>query len=174
MYHYLYYSPITQHREIYRRSPISDIFSIIITFIEVILFRYGKINILDLESHIGFNELVIKFNEVIETVKISELTKNNIMRLITIGNVINNFYQEKLKEFEKNIYKQYPESKRHKEAVNKFNSDVEMINFIFEKPKLYMDNPPIYNNDKDNSKLRNDYIHLDNIMEYLIKSRIFF
>lgn len=171
MYHYLYYSPITQHRELYRRSPMSDIFSIVLSFIEIFLYKFIKFDILEV---IGFDRLEKKVNEEIQHMKISDLTRNNIMRILTIGRVINDFYAKNINEFESKIYKVRPESRTYYNVVDEIKDKLEIKNLVITQPRFYVDIPPKFEDNIKKTKLQNDYDYLDKIMTYLTKSKTYY
>jgi len=177
MYYYLYFSSFRQNKEIYRRSPLSDIFAVIISFIEIILYKYGKFNILERSKGISFDELetILKtiFDDIIPPISMSELTKNNIMRLLNIGRVIYTFYKPHIDIFDhKRIINSKTTEFNDIIAEFKKNTDIENLNFV--TPRNYVHKPPVYDNDKRKTKLQNDYEYLDKIITYFIKSETYF
>lgn len=144
------------------RSPLFDIFSVIVSYLQVILLNSVNINITDGKQK--FNDILIITNDKIKSLTTNDATMNKYKRMIAIAEIIYKFHQENIKNYVDsygNVGLIFSEKlKRYKETINLKNLDISKFRRYSDLPKYIVDSKKL--------ELENDYLYLDRIMKYYL------
>ena len=148
------------------RSPLFDTFSIIISYLELVLYQYNKINlrrdILSFGEIISHMEVLLSANK-----KIKEQSVKNCTKLMYLGKLIYDFYQKNIDDYMKSDLNETKKLLTYLSQMKIKNLKITSIDPL--------DSLPIYDSDKDVDKteLQKDYEYFDKIMKYCLHGNIF-
>ena len=165
MYKFLftYESDEKYKKQITFRSPLFDIFSIIISYLQII-FMYYRIKLDFMNKTYRFSYLQTIINDNINELTHNLDVKNKVKRIMKLGKIIYDFHQKNIREYVINH-----DTLEFEENIELYEKNIDIENI---KKSSSETNFPEYNKDESKSKLYNDYNYLDNIMKYVLHENL--
>lgn len=182
--YYFYYDGITHLTNVHR-SPLFDIYSIIISYIVILLYRTTKNYIMT--KIYDFDQLITLIESNEHKIKINELsddTKQKIFRIFKLGYTINDFNKNNIKKYleeewyydsdgdnvkvsdDQKVHQYYENMKIQNLQINDSTREFKYLPLY----KYINKKPVIYKKYKEN--IKDDYYYLDAVVDYILHSEI--
>ena len=147
-------------QQIAYRSPLFDVFSVIMSYLQIVLHNSIKRNIVT--DRLKFDDIIIILEDKVKTLTSNPLIIDKVHRILELGNIIYKFHQVNINNY---VDSYGNVALGFDEKIEKYEDSIRIINLGNINTKL-----PKYVNDVTKYKVQTDYEYFDSIMKYYLFS----